>query len=188
MTETQKIKPKTLVINLFAGSGAGKSTLAAALYAKLKVDGVNVELIREFIKKWAWEGKIPSRWDQVFILGSQINSESDLYEKVECIVTDSPILLVPFFEDHLLKKDITRNVALAFMNYAEEHGIKYVNFWLQRPENFDQRGRFETKEQAINVDIKMKKWLKDLGVDLIELPIDHQTRVDMVLAIIKEYS
>lgn len=38
------------VVNLFAQPGAGKSTGAAYIFAKLKMAGVNAELITEFAK------------------------------------------------------------------------------------------------------------------------------------------
>ena len=36
---------KLIVVNLYAGPGAGKSTLSAYTFAKLKMAGVNCELI-----------------------------------------------------------------------------------------------------------------------------------------------
>lgn len=46
---------KTIVCNYFSGPGAGKSTLAAATFAKLKMLGVNCELVTEFAKDKTWE-------------------------------------------------------------------------------------------------------------------------------------
>ena len=39
-----------MIINLFGGPGTGKSTGAAYIFAKLKMCGVNCELITEFAK------------------------------------------------------------------------------------------------------------------------------------------
>ena len=44
-----------IVCNFFSGPGAGKSTLAAAVFAKLKMLGVNCELVTEFAKDKTWE-------------------------------------------------------------------------------------------------------------------------------------
>ena len=172
---------KSIVINFYGGSGLGKSTLAAALYAKMKMNGDHTELVREYIKKWAWKDLKPGKYDQIYILGKQINAESDLYEKVDYIITDSPILIAPFFEQYLLGVNIIKNTALDFMKYAEDNGVHYLHFWLERPENFDSRGRYETKEEAIKIDLAMERWLTEVGVKLIKLPVDHEERISLIL-------
>ena len=46
-----------LRVNFYGGPGVGKSTLAARVYAELNSAGaVSTELVREFIKTWAYEG------------------------------------------------------------------------------------------------------------------------------------
>lgn len=47
-----------LIVNLFGAPGAGKSTLAAYVFAKLKMAGVNAELVTEFAKDKTWENNI----------------------------------------------------------------------------------------------------------------------------------
>ena len=44
-----------LVVNLFGAPGAGKSTGAAYIFSKLKMSGINVELVTEFAKDKVWE-------------------------------------------------------------------------------------------------------------------------------------
>ena len=44
----------TLVVNLYGAPGSGKSTGAAYIFAKLKMLGVNCELITEFAKDKVW--------------------------------------------------------------------------------------------------------------------------------------
>lgn len=182
------MEPKTIVINLYAGSSAGKSTLAAGVYTELKLRHGNAELVREYIKKWAWKKTPPGKFDQIYVLGQQINSESMLYEQVDFIVTDSPILICPFFEQYLLGKGFLKNTALDFMKWAEEHGIVYLHFWLERPEQFDTRGRFESKEQAMNIDKLMKEWLeKEAGIQLTNLPSDHSERIRIIIEEIEKH-
>jgi ATP:corrinoid adenosyltransferase len=88
----------TKVINMFGGSGIGKSTTAAGLYHQMKLQGLNVELVREYVKGWAWAGTKVNTYDQVYIFGKQARSEYMLYGKVDYIVTDSPILLSPIYD------------------------------------------------------------------------------------------
>lgn len=44
-----------IVINLFGEPGAGKSTGAAYVFAMLKMNGVNAELVTEYAKDITWE-------------------------------------------------------------------------------------------------------------------------------------
>ena len=44
-----------IVCNLFGSPGTGKSTLAAYVFAKLKMLGINCELVTEFAKDKTWE-------------------------------------------------------------------------------------------------------------------------------------
>lgn len=84
----------TLVLNLFGGPGIGKSTSAAYIFYKLKSLGVNAELVREYVKDWAWDQRHINIWDQLYFLGKQIRRESMLYSKVDVIVTDAPVALL----------------------------------------------------------------------------------------------
>lgn len=172
---------KTKVINLFAGSGTGKSTLAMSLTAYLKLKSVHAEYVDEYMKKLAWEKRKPEKFDQISILGQQAKREGLLYEKVDYIFTDSPLLMIPFYENYLTGKQIVEPTVFNFMKDAEDQGVTYHNFWLERIETFDTKGRFENKEQAMNIDKSMREWLESRGVTLIDLPKDHNKRMQIVL-------
>ena len=43
-----------LIIQLYAAPGSGKSTGAAYIFSKLKMAGVNAELVTEFAKDKVW--------------------------------------------------------------------------------------------------------------------------------------
>lgn len=74
-----ELQNKTTIINLYGGPGAGKSTSAAFLYYLLKANGFNVELVREYVKDWAWEKRVITNYDQIYFLGKQVRRESLLY-------------------------------------------------------------------------------------------------------------
>ena len=44
-----------IVVNLFGVPSAGKSTGAAYIFSRLKMEGINAELITEFAKDKVWE-------------------------------------------------------------------------------------------------------------------------------------
>lgn len=171
----------TKVINLFSGAGTGKSTLAAAIFSEFKIRGLSTELVHEYIKKWVWEGRTPRLFDQLYILGQQSKAESLLYGKVDFLITDSPLLIIPFYEKLLVKKEIVKPSVINFINHAQENGVEYYNFWLARPEAYDQAGRYQSKEESEEVDVKMKEFLTDAGIKLIELPANHDERVRIIL-------
>ena len=176
----------TTVINLLGGSGLGKSTCAAALFSEMKMQGYHVELVTEFVKNWAWQGRIPSGYDQVYLFGKQAQSESRLYGKVDYIVTDSPLLLSAFYERLHLKREIVFPAIINFLNYAKENEIIHKNFVLTRHESFDPRGRFETEERARQIDMELRKWLDDSKIDYEVINSNDRERVFDILKKIKD--
>jgi hypothetical protein len=172
----------TQVINLLGGSGLGKSTTAAALFAEMKMRGLHVELVTEYVKKWAWQGRKINPLDQPLIFGKQAHSESMLYGKADWVVTDSPLLISAFYEEFYNKKSIILPAVLNFLDAAKEQGVVHHNFFLSRNKPFDTRGRYETEETARDVDQFMKMKLNDLKIDykVVECPDRDRT-----LAILK---
>lgn len=172
---------KTKVINLFGGAGSGKSTLAAAIFYELKMRGLRAELVGEYVKQRAWTGQKIEKFDQFQIFGQQSYSESVLYEKVDFIVTDSPLMLIPFYEQKLNQTDMLLDTVNKFMKYAEIHGVTYHNFWLERPKFYDTKGRYQTKEEATEIDLELKKFLHDHNHHVTSLPKDDKLRIKEVL-------
>lgn len=174
----------TKVINLFGGSGIGKSTTAAHLFAEMKYRGLHCELVREYVKSWAWENKPIGPFDQMYLLGKQSKYESILYGKVDYIVTDSPLLMCPIYERYYSGKDCVGPAAVNFLEDAKSKGVHHLNFLLKRFAEFDTRGRFETAEQAQAVDVAVKNYLEQNNIDFHELTVSDRTRVDEILAIV----
>lgn len=50
-----KEEEKTIVVNLIGSPGTGKSTIASELFAKMKWEGFDVELVSEYAKELVWE-------------------------------------------------------------------------------------------------------------------------------------
>ena len=176
----------TTIINLFGGSGAGKSTVAALLFAKMKMRGLHAELVREYVKLWAWSGKKVRAADQIYLLGKQSAYESLLYGKVEWVVTDSPVMLSgAYAEWH--SGTSSKYVTMAAKGYCDaaqlEHKIRYKNYFLSRGEHFDTRGRYEEREEAERFDEFLKKYLvRNVGTP----PILHGSEEEKVNAILSD--
>lgn len=145
----------TTVINLYGGSGVGKSTVAALLFARMKIAGLHVELVREYVKLWAWGGRKVRREDQIYLLGKQSAYESMLYGKVDYIVTDSPVLLAGMYAEWHNGDDgcYVTSAANSFIEQAQRgSGVKICNYLLRREGEFDARGRWETAKEAGDFD------------------------------------
>lgn len=174
----------TKVINLFGGSGCGKSTTAAHLFAEMKYRGLHCELVREYVKTWAWQDKKVGQFDQIYLLGKQSKYESILYGKVDYIITDSPILLCPIYELYHSGKELVAPAALNFLDDAKTKGVEHINFVLTRHKLFDSRGRYDTVEQAVQVDNAVRTFLKEHNISYHEILSEDRKRVDEILGLL----
>jgi hypothetical protein len=156
----------TTVINLYGGSGVGKSTVAALLFAQMKIQGLHVELVREYVKLWAWSGKQVRPTDQIYLLGKQSAYESLLYGKVDYIVTDSPVMLAGAYSEWH-SGEAGRYVTDAANSYYDvsvaDGSVRYLDYVLHRDGAFDPRGRYETAEKAAEFDEFLKDYLARNG-------------------------
>jgi hypothetical protein len=138
-------------INLFAGPGAGKSTTAAWLYAQMKSDMFSVELIQEYVKSWAYDGREPSSFDQIYLFGKQMHSEDRVLKcGVHHTISDSPLFLStcycakynPELFEPLIQIERTIERKYPSLNiYIERHSKPYVK-----------EGRYQTYDEAKDMD------------------------------------
>lgn len=177
---------KTTVINFLSGSGVGKSTTAALLFGEMKLRGYNVELVREFVKDWAWIGRVPNQFSQPVIYGNQLERESGLYGKVEYIITDSPLILCPIYQQFYAGHDSLKHQVLKDIDSANKIGVSYFNILLTRNKPFVQQGRFETEDVARKVDIAVRGFLEYHRMEFINLNVDDRERVGEILRIMEE--
>ena len=84
---------ETLVVNMFGGPGAGKSTTSAGVFSLLKLHGMNCELVTEFAKSLVWKESLYELKDQVYVTGNQYHNMYVLKDKVDVIITDSPLII-----------------------------------------------------------------------------------------------
>lgn len=175
----------TLVVNMLGGSGIGKSTTAAGLYYQMKLAHKNVELVREYVKLLAWQGIKPGQYDQVNIFGEQCKLEHSLYGKVDYIVTDSPIILAPIYEHYYHGDSMTEEAALKFLDKSNKNGVKQLNILLERTKNYDERGRYQTLEEAKVVDKMVSTFLADHGMTFHRVGGSEETRAKQIMEIIE---
>lgn len=151
---------RTLVVEFWGGPGVGKSTMAADLFVRLKKLGINVELITEYAKGWAWDGKSICELDQIYILSKQLKQEARLYGKVDVIITDSPLAFSAFYAKHYHGTDYIKSAVDGIIESAGRSGVDRLTLLLCRPEGreYQQSGRYEDAEAAKCVDSAMSKF------------------------------
>ena len=151
---------RTLVIEFWGGPGVGKSTMAADSFVRLKKLGINVELITEYAKGWAWDGKRIGELDQIYILSKQLKQESRLYGKVDVIITDSPLALSAFYAKYYHGTDYIKSAVDGIIESTGRAGVDRFSFLLYRSEDreYQQSGRYEDSEAAKAVDSAMSKF------------------------------
>ena len=170
---------------MLGGSGIGKSTIAAGLYYHMKLDHMNVELVREYVKVLAWQGTKIGRFDQVNIFGEQCKLEHTLYNKVDYIVTDSPIILAPIYEIFYHGDSMMEEAALKFISKAKESGVKQLNVVLERNKPYDNRGRFQSEDEAIIVDNLTLNFLNKYNIAYSVVSGSEQDRVGQIMELVK---
>lgn len=150
----------TLIVNLFAGPGAGKSTLAAKIFAELKEHDVNCELVVEYAKDLTWEKRDKALKVQPYVFGKQLMRIERVINQVDCIITDSPILLSSFYAG--------KNYPRSFNDYVLECFNEYnsYNLFVNRKKKYNPLGRNQTEDEARELDIEILNFLKEKDIKL----------------------
>lgn len=145
-------------INLFGGPGSGKSTTAARLFSDLKTQGKSIEHVGEYVKSWAYQQRKVGKFDQIYVFGKQLQYEYRfLNAGVKNIVTDSPLLLSTVYAPVGLRGPIK-----SLLNQYEKD-FPSINVFIDRNgKKYDPAGRYQTEEQAKELDHKIWSALTNL--------------------------
>lgn len=167
-------------INLFAGPGAGKSALSSWLFSELKVKGHEVEHVAEYCKSWAFIGRIPKSFDQIYIFSKQMHREDIALRDTKSItVTESPIFLSACYAK---KYKAPCHKQLLELIDAFEYKYPSLNVFIDRKDcKYKQVGRFQDYKQAIQMDRVIRKALDEHGIIYHTLAYnDRQGLLDLV--------
>ena len=152
----------TKIINILGGPGVSKSTTACGLFYKMKTAGYKVELVTEYIKGPVYEGRDMSD-DQLYIFAKQHRRMHILIDKVDWIITDSPLLLSAVYAPNNYFKSFIPLVLESYYRYDN------MNFLLKRIKPYNQYGRTQSEEEAKSIDRKVSKLMDDKGIEYTEI-------------------
>lgn len=150
---------EALVINLFGVPGAGKSTGAAYIFYQLKIHGVNAELVPEFAKDKVWEQNDEVFKNQSYIFGKQSYRIGRCADKVDVIVTDSPLPLSIFYNnDKRLTENFNKSVMDVFNSYNN------INYLLLRTKPYNPAGRIQSESESDALAEPIKNLLSERNI------------------------
>jgi hypothetical protein len=139
--------------------------MAAGLFYKMKVASMSVELVTEAAKDLVWDDIDPGDAGQDYLFGLQNRRIHRLREKVDYVITDSPILIPVIYRPPTYPRSFDTFVLDMFDTYEN------VNFVLKRDLNnhFESKGRVHSKEESIQIQDRMINFLKFHNIKFNEI-------------------
>ena len=153
---------KPLIINLCGAPGAGKSTGASYIFSKLKMQGVNAELITEFAKDKTWENNKTTLENQIYALGKQYYKITRCKDQVDVIITDSPILLSSFDGGDKFYAEELKNLVIKL--WKNDNNLLY---FVNRDKSYNPKGRNQTEKESDEISVNLKQILSNFKGDII---------------------
>lgn len=164
------MKKDTIFVNLYGGPGAGKSTMAALLFAHLKREGFNCELITEYAKDLCWDNRLHNLENPLKLITEQLQRCIRVNGKVDIAITDSPIILTAIYDNSfpILTKEKYKqwkNISKELCNLLHS-SFKSLNIFLKRNDKiFYTEGRLEKSvDEARLIDDKVLKYLDENNI------------------------
>lgn len=165
----------TTVINLFAGPGSGKSTVAADLFAYMKWQNINVELVDEYAKQLSWEKRTTTLEDQLYVMAAQNRKLTRLKGQVDYIITDSPLIMgLPYCKPDYYPDSFPKMVWDVWNSYNN------VNFFLNRVKPYHAVGRHHSEEESKQLDKSIKLVLYENNVKFTSIDGDSNAKDKIV--------
>lgn len=164
------------VINIFGGPGTGKSVTAAKLFAELKIQSKNAELVTEFAKELTYDESYRVMENQIWIFANQHQRMYRLKNKVDYIVTDAPLFNSIVYSG---KDDINK----AFHSFVIGEFNKYdnLNIYLERETIYQQAGRYQDEDGAKEIDDEVLRCFKYFDVPYVKIGLNNPIKTIMSL-------
>jgi hypothetical protein len=84
---------------------------------------------------------------------------------VDVIVSDSPTAIAAFYAHRYCSPTIAHAIATSWAAVRHAQEANYIDIVLERTKAYNPKGRYETEEQARQIDVDMREFLRDqLGI------------------------
>lgn len=166
------------IVCLWGGPGTGKTTTSAEVFALLKKKNFDCELSREYIKDWVWEKRAVKPGDQTYLFAKQSRKERQYVEnKLDYIITDSPLALCILYgrihDPYEREFKACQTLLKAHHAFCKDNGYKTEHIFLVRKKQYNPNGRFQTEDEAKEIDNQCKDLLKELNINYVEFDCDE---------------
>ena len=158
----------TLYVNIFGGPGTGKSTTAASLFVEMKRLALKVELVTEVAKDFVWEDRMTTLSIQPYITIKQFRNLIRLKDKVDYVITDAPILMGCVYSD-MFTPHLPVSYKQFIIDLHNQELNPSINIQLQRSFKYDTTGRYQTEDQAKEIDSRIANVLSETGTDILSI-------------------
>ena len=159
---------KPIVVNLLGAPCAGKSTLAALVFSKLKMENINCEIVTEFAKDLVWNDALNSLNNQLYVFSEQFYRIWRLKNKVDVIITDSPMILSIFYNRRQKAEDMLPDELFAPLVLSLNKDYDNMNYFIKRSHRYEQKGRKHTEQESADIEDGLLKMLNDFNIEYKE--------------------
>lgn len=156
--EENPVKKLPIVLNAYGGPGAGKSVACLDVCSALKKAGYTAEYVQEYAKELVYDKNMEmlngTAKNQFEILKEQTRRVDRLYDQVDFIVTDSPIMLNTIYN---------RELTPEYASMVHDLNESYLNFsfFIERDaSNFEEEGRIHNLQESIEKDTEITDMLQ----------------------------
>jgi len=141
--------------------------LATELFSKLKRKGYNCEYVDEYAKHIVYENNSCRLNNQLLVFSNQYFSMDVIRDKVNVIVTDSPLFLSIFYNrengapQHLKVPDRLLKELVMYCHSTFDN----LNYFLTRNHEYKKEGRYQTESEAKVQEGKLVGLIEEMGLD-----------------------
>jgi hypothetical protein len=144
------------------------------------------DMVTEFIKAWAYEGKIPESFDQWFVYGEQSGREDRILRNskktskpiVDVVITDSPLYLQCCYSQYYEVPGTEETLA---KTHIFEKRYPSLNIFLERPRKYRNNGRYQDLKEAKKIDKYIMARLTEWGIPYIKIPVTNKEKIVNVI-------